>query len=177
MQVKLLAFCSFRCILSRAQLARFSSLIILGPKLLVACMRSVMYWTHTHTKKPPKTNHANAPVTCRLLCAISYLQSMQQQRLDEKLILPLSVSLAVSISIWQCLCAFLVYFSLSIFFSAVKAWSIVQWFAIYTQPWSIPPDSQIQSRASSWGQETLTTPNLKQYLQAGGQMQPSTTLC
>lgn len=28
---------------------------------------------------------------------------------------------------------------------------------------------------STWGQETLITPNLKQYLQAGGQMQPSTT--
>lgn len=97
-------------ILRRAQPATFSSLTILGPKLLVACMRSVMPNTH---KKTPKTNHANAPVTCRVLCAISYLQSMQQQRLDEKLILTLSLSVCLSLCLYLSvlLCLPLVYFS------------------------------------------------------------------
>lgn len=60
-----------------------------------------------------KKNHASAPVTCRVLCAISYLQSMQQQRLDEKLILPpslclsLSIPLTVYISVQHGVCVFL----------------------------------------------------------------------
>lgn len=76
---------------------------ILSPKLIVACMRSVVSTTHTKT---PKTNHANAPVTWWVLCAISYLHSMQQQRLDEKLILPpspcpsLSVCLYPPVPLW-----------------------------------------------------------------------------
>lgn len=76
-------------ILRSAQDASFSSLTISGSKLLVACTRSVM----SNTEK--KRNHASTPVTCRVLCAISYLQSMQQERLDEKLILPPSLCLSL----------------------------------------------------------------------------------
>lgn len=116
MEVNLLPFYSFGCILRSVESARFSLLTILGPKLLVSCMRSVMSTTHTKT---PKTNHANAPVTCWVLCAISYLQSKQQQRLDEKLILPpslcpspsacLSVSIILSVCLWHVCLSVLIY--------------------------------------------------------------------
>lgn len=102
-------------------LPALSSLTIFGPKLLVACMRSVMSDTHTQKKLPKQI--MPAPVTCRALCAISYLQSMQQQRLDEKLILPsslclfLSVCLFLSISLCVCVCLFNI--SLSAFINVV----------------------------------------------------------
>lgn len=50
-------------------------------------------------KKVPKTNQANTPVQCRVLCAISYLQYVHQQSLDEKLIYPPSRGWSLSLSL------------------------------------------------------------------------------
>ena len=121
MEVDLLPFDSSGCILRSAQPASALQFDYFRPKAL-SCLHEVSDVRHTHThahKKLPK-QIMPAPVTCRALCAISYLPSMQQQRLDEKLILPSSLCLflSVSLSVSSCLylsvhlCPSLPYFSL-----------------------------------------------------------------
>ena len=126
MEVDLLPFDSSGCILRSAQPASALQFDYFRPKAL-SCLHEVSDVRHTHThahKKLPK-QIMPAPVTCRALCAISYLPSMQQQRLDEKLILPsslclflsvsLSVCLSLPVSISLCICVRLCHISLSAF--------------------------------------------------------------
>lgn len=163
--VKMLPLYSVGCILRSTQSTKFG---YFRPKAL-SCLHEVSDVQNNNKKTHPKTNHANAPVTCRMLCAISYLQSMQQQRLDEKLILPHSLCLFLSACLYisVLLCQSVVYFSFCLFL-VVNTCS--------RPPSSILTDSEHETISvqvscqtwCTWGQETLITTNLKQCIQAGG---------
>lgn len=66
---KVLPFYSFGCVLRRVHSARFSGVTILDPKLLVACMRSVMSNTQKNfqNKSCKRTGYMQGALCNKLL--------------------------------------------------------------------------------------------------------------
>lgn len=144
MEENMWPFHGFGCILRSVQPARFSSLTILGPKLLVACMRSVMSNTrkkNSQNKSCKRTGYMQGALCNKLLTIYATAKTGWEVN-------PHSVSFCLSVSLPLSLCAsvsasriFLFLSSSMLFKHRVK--SNMCNVCIYACSWSTSPVSQI----------------------------------